>query len=155
MPRLNLLQLTETDGWAFSPEVTKSKLGALLDWTPHRKKLRWFCWTRPLLSDHKGKTKKHISPKNDERKWATGREQITTEDRMGTKLKEKHHHAHWTLMRDRLHTPDRTNRGVHKQSCGNTHTHTQPQRKHAWVSTVLQDLLPPYDSAAVYLRLVG
>lgn len=35
-------------------------------------------------------------------------EQIRTWDRMGTKLKEKHRHAHWTLMRDKQHAHTNT-----------------------------------------------
>lgn len=41
---------------------------------------------------------------------ATASEEIRTEDRMGTKPKEKHHHAHWTLMQDKLHTSESTRR---------------------------------------------
>lgn len=41
---------------------------------------------------------------------ASAGEQIKTWDRMGTKLKEKPRHAHWTLMRDKQHA--------------HTHTHT-------------------------------
>lgn len=49
---------------------------------------------------------------------ATASEEIRTEDRMGTKFKEKHHHAHWTLMLDKLHTPESTELSTHKQGCG-------------------------------------
>lgn len=41
---------------------------------------------------------------------------------MGTKLKEKHHHAHWTLMPDKPHTPGTTESGAHKQAWGRAHT---------------------------------
>lgn len=53
---------------------------------------------------------------------ATANEEIRTADRMGTKLKEKHHHAHWTLMLDKLQTPESTEPRTHKQGYGHKHT---------------------------------
>lgn len=70
-----------------------------------------------------------------EGKKSVGKE-IRTQDRMGTKLK-KHHHAHWTLMLDKLHTPESTDLTTHKQGYGYTHTHTKGKRqktKIAWLS---------------------
>lgn len=32
---------------------------------------------------------------------------------MGTKLKKKHHHAHWTLILDKLHTPEYSELSAH------------------------------------------
>lgn len=77
---------------------------------------------------------------------ASAGEQIRTWDRMGTKLKEKHRHAHWTLMRDKQHAHTDT----HTWACGSERAQTKGGRTHRkkgrWVSVILGDALPKYDT---------
>ncbi len=58
---------------------------------------------------------------------ATAGDEIRTRDRMGTKLKEEHH-VHWTLMRDKPHTPESTILSTRKQQYGHARTHMYTQK---------------------------